>query len=521
MSENFKRPTDAELIKCIKHWFENNPNKHYYARTIGGSNKYKILQEPKRGDLSWDDYKPIIDEHRKKQREIREKHLTRFRKLLTNLAKGRYLKSRKEEYGNEREYMFRKVWYEIKFEKGVFYFKHPERGQAKFNTIFNRGYVEILKGRLKGQFKESSLRNYFQDFTVGNTGSAGYRHSYSYYDSRKNMIEDIRDIGVYGDFLCDEVLPRFANYTSHAFRNLGMILPYLYQFENMYNWKQTGIKIDCLSPVKPNALPKQFRKWFIDNNITMTKTMLNRINEDVEFFKHTITLLGEEQIPMLKEGNYGGNINVWAKIIESENLFRLVKEESYDLRAIIRYLFNYILPYEQLSIKKSLEYLRDYASMHRQMDVNDFKKYPKYLVSMHDIIKGEFNSYQKVYKKEIFQKNVNMELSFKKVRVDVDEQTGKKTETTEFVVEVPQLPDDLKNEGKILSHCVGSYIERVMKGETQIIFLRKQEGIPMVTLEVRGKVLIQARGYANRGITKEEQKFIKTYAKEKNLLVRI
>lgn len=72
-----------------------------------------------------------------------------------------------------------------------------------------------------------------------------------------------------------------------------------------------------------------------------------------------------------------------------------------------------------------------------------------------------------------------------------------------------------------MSHCVGSYIERVISGKTQIVFLRKQKGISMVTLEIRDSVLIQAKGYANRSITKEEKNYITEYAKAKNLIVRV
>jgi hypothetical protein len=151
------------------------------------------------------------------------------------------------------------------------------------------------------------------------------------------------------------------------------------------------------------------------------------------------------------------------------------------------------------------------------MDVTEFKRYPKYLKSVHDIAVGEYEDHKKVYEEKLFTEKVDCKLGFRKARFDEE----LKREIVEFVVEVPKLTTDIKEEGKVLSHCVGSYIDRVIRGETQIIFLRKATGIPLVTLEVRGKVLIQAKGFANRGITKEEQGFIKTYAKEKQLLVRI
>ena len=153
--------------------------------------------------------------------------------------------------------------------------------------------------------------------------------------------------------------------------------------------------------------------------------------------------------------------------------------------------------------------------MNRQMSVTGFKKRPKYLRSNHDIIVNEFNSYKKVYEQEVFDKIKYKEMDYEDEKI-ID---GKKV--CNFLVETPDTPEDIKFEGKLLGHCVGSYIDRVMRQETKILFLRKNKGQPLVTLEVRGKVLIQAKRESNQEPTKEEKIFINTYAKNKKLLVRI
>ena len=57
----------------------------------------------------------------------------------------------------------------------------------------------------------------------------------------------------------------------------------------------------------------------------------------------------------------------------------------------------------------------------------------------------------------------------------------------------------IKREGKILSHCVGGYAERHMKGVLTILFLRKSTApaMPYVTIEMDGNRLVQIHGYGN------------------------
>lgn len=68
-----------------------------------------------------------------------------------------------------------------------------------------------------------------------------------------------------------------------------------------------------------------------------------------------------------------------------------------------------------------------------------------------------------------------------------------------FMIVIPQTSDDLAREGKTLSHCVRTYAERMAKGETAILFVRKVEAPdePFFTMEVRNSRVIQLRGKNN------------------------
>ena len=63
----------------------------------------------------------------------------------------------------------------------------------------------------------------------------------------------------------------------------------------------------------------------------------------------------------------------------------------------------------------------------------------------------------------------------------------------------PLTAASIRNEGRILHHCVGGYAERHIKGVLTILFLRKSSAphTPYVTIEMSGNRLIQIHGYDN------------------------
>lgn len=68
---------------------------------------------------------------------------------------------------------------------------------------------------------------------------------------------------------------------------------------------------------------------------------------------------------------------------------------------------------------------------------------------------------------------------------------------------LPESIDDIVDEGRKLSHCVGGYAERHAEGKLHIVFLRKTDEpkTPYYTIEVSTKGrIIQCRGYANNTV---------------------
>ena len=86
----------------------------------------------------------------------------------------------------------------------------------------------------------------------------------------------------------------------------------------------------------------------------------------------------------------------------------------------------------------------------------------------------------------------------------------------EFSITIPKTTQDIINEGKALHHCVGVYVDKVVRREDMIYFLRKDINTPYVTIEVKDKKVTQIEGdMNNRFISKcsPEYEAIKEWAK--------
>lgn len=184
--------------------------------------------------------------------------------------------------------------------------------------------------------------------------------------------------------------------------------------------------------------------------------------------------------------------------------------KGYDYRRLYQYLTDDIYTYQGISdISEGLTLLKDYINMCEQMGV-PYEKYPKSLKLAHDLASKNL---------EIKVNNEQQEL-FKEV-INKDDYKNLEYKGTYYSVVNPKTTDDIVNEGRYLHHCVGSYVNTVIKGATKILFFRNNDNIdkPLITLEVRDGVLRQYKGRQNRRPTDTEMDEIMRWANLKGLAV--
>ena len=184
--------------------------------------------------------------------------------------------------------------------------------------------------------------------------------------------------------------------------------------------------------------------------------------------------------------------------------------KGYDYRRLYQYLTDDIYTYQGISdVSEGLTLLKDYINMCETMGV-PYEKYPKSLKLAHDLasknLEIKVNNEQQELFREVISKEDYKNLEYK---------------GTYYSVVNPKTTDDIVNEGRYLHHCVGSYVNTVIKGATKILFFRNNDNIdiPLITLEVRDGVLRQYKGRQNRRPTDIEMNEIMRWANLKGLAV--
>lgn len=186
----------------------------------------------------------------------------------------------------------------------------------------------------------------------------------------------------------------------------------------------------------------------------------------------------------------------------------LLGHPEYDYKALANYLMDHIYTYQGIEHpEEGAQLLIDYIDMCQDMNV-PFEKYPRSLKLVHDIAAKNKQEIINEKMKEEFQKAVGQK-EYKTLQY-----SGK-----DYMVIAPEIPDDLVAEGAALSHCVGSYIDKVINRTARILFMRDktQPKKALVTLDVRNGMLYQAAGFGNREITKKEQAFISVWGKKNHI----
>lgn len=203
----------------------------------------------------------------------------------------------------------------------------------------------------------------------------------------------------------------------------------------------------------------------------------------------------------------------WLELADSlyDNILDMVKLMYYYQHDISR-LFNY-LKYEtyleQGISNGAINLLYDYIKMSMDMNTPYIQRYPSSLRLEHDTVAMNYKVVIDEKKEEKWAEwyNRSKELEY----------TPKKEE---FAVILPKKAQELVQEGNAFNHCVGSYVDSVLKGSTSVLFLRDKENLttPLYTMEIRNERITQLRGKFNQPATEKAKEFARQYAKEKKLI---
>lgn len=172
-----------------------------------------------------------------------------------------------------------------------------------------------------------------------------------------------------------------------------------------------------------------------------------------------------------------------------------------DFSRIYRYILRQKKKYPDIEPEPSADILIDYWRMavERGYDINDINiRYPQNIIRSHDTLASEIKYEQDKEKERLFIERFNALYKFSYC-------------TDEFEIHPARSPEEMVHEGKVLHHCVGSYVDSHANGKTAIFFIRRRNvpDKPYYTLELDVKSLTvrQNRGRGNCARTEAIREF--------------
>lgn len=184
-------------------------------------------------------------------------------------------------------------------------------------------------------------------------------------------------------------------------------------------------------------------------------------------------------------------------------LIRLYNVEAMNATDAVQELYDY------LKMARQIEKMK-YAAQHPDVEIEDselpgyhrVEKYPPFLTVLHRVVTRNFNALKTQYDDVLFAQNADQNYAY---------------EGKGYMMVVPKVSQDVKDEGTNQAHCVASYVDSIIEGKTQIVFMRAVKDESLVTVEIRANAIQQARGYRNRDLTTDEIAWLEHYAKVKNV----
>ena len=156
---------------------------------------------------------------------------------------------------------------------------------------------------------------------------------------------------------------------------------------------------------------------------------------------------------------------------------------------------------------------KDYIEMVTEMNEVDtldpYYRYPKNLRKAHDKAVADHRNWKKA---EEVKKNRQIAKMTKEV-LEKATGSGYEMKAAGLMIVIPKSAEEIKKEGELQHHCVGTYVERVARGETMILFVRKEKepDKPYFTMEWKKDHVEQCRGKHNADMPKEVQAFVNAF----------
>lgn len=135
---------------------------------------------------------------------------------------------------------------------------------------------------------------------------------------------------------------------------------------------------------------------------------------------------------------------------------------------------------DYINMLNSLQKLKRQAKISNKIELErqikrtlkNYQTYPKSLKLSHDLLVRDFSKYSKII----------TSVSIKETKEKAEKFL---VENEKFKIILPETSEEILKEGRLMSNCVGGYVDRVAKGSTYIGFVREKDSVdkPYATIE--------------------------------------
>ena len=178
-----------------------------------------------------------------------------------------------------------------------------------------------------------------------------------------------------------------------------------------------------------------------------------------------------------------------------------------------------MLRYMKENLQSNQELIReyhDYLQMAAGLGYNlndEYILFPKDMQQRHgQYVEEERERKQEIKRMDDEKKKMELQKTIQKNRWECYEM-----ESDTLLIRLPKDPGEIRKEGNELHHCVSTYIDRMVKGETCIVFIRRKDdpGQSYYTMEVQSGRVVQCRGKYNADMTEEVKEFVTVFKRKK------
>lgn len=331
-----------------------------------------------------------------------------------------------------------------------------------------------------------------------------------------NLCSQLRGLTI--DELCnncvDEQYGKFLRFVKDngseygcEIKNIGTVLDRVPRFSKFEQIFSAGIEeiVDYNFKYGINDIPKSLIKLCKSHDIKLSNRFLEfyKQNPDAYYLAYNLDYisLNDNDIYgiLTSYGTKRGENGRYWSYDEYSRFVNLINEYGYTAKALLMYL-DHIKTFEAIEdMGWMLRELEDYAKIMKEISPK-FDKYPRHFLTTHKIATRNYNRLKHKFDEEKFKARINldMEHTFEQFR---------------FIY--PKCIQDIKDESVQMSNCVSSYVQRVIDGQCDILFLRYKDSPDrsLVTIEVCNGKIVQALQRYNHPLTTEQKEIVNKWNK--------